>query len=177
MFASGCKLPVGGFWAKSQLERQLTTQTVWKLIVICESGKWKPILSNNSFQVDFIITILMQSLSYLGLAHHRPDFFRLFTQPGPTADTVGFPVVVTNAALADGECFWMYSSYQPMLDYRVVVIAWCMYNTTRPVCCFNMYDMCKSNCRRSFVELSSQVLLKQFDKLQVLIGDLIKSCN
>ena len=43
-------------------------------------------MSNNSFQVDFVITILMQNLSYLGLAHHQPDFFRLFTQPGPKAD-------------------------------------------------------------------------------------------
>ena len=42
-----------------------------------------PILSNIPFQVGFVITILVKNLSYLGLAHHRPKFFRLFTQPGP----------------------------------------------------------------------------------------------
>ena len=39
--------------------------------------------------MGFIITILIQNLSYLGLTHHRPRFFRLFTQSGPYTLTFG----------------------------------------------------------------------------------------
>ena len=64
----------------------------WRLRRLCENKllfvkvvNERQLLSNNSFQVDFIVTILIQNLSYLGLAHHWPILFRLFTQSGPIA--------------------------------------------------------------------------------------------
>ena len=74
---------------------------MWKVFVIFESGKWKPILGNNFFQVDFTITILIQNPSYSGLAHHRPRFFRLFTQPVPVSDRWIGLVLMTYSKVAN----------------------------------------------------------------------------